>query len=327
MVKILKGDNMSNNDGIRPSEDSSFYYKILDVGGVTNDVNSIKEHFFDPNRGFTDGRDIDPGFFLEPADPGSYNFNIDIDGDGVEEEVRFAEFEDSGFYLDPNKDAREAAQEHNSGEFQKAAQFAQENGLTAVLVEVDPGMLAVSLHTKPEVIYLDNEGNRVQPDNAPGLDFHHSDGQGDLFADLDLGGLEGAVYPDQTEPAEPLSPWDRFALGVPDIGIQTLPNDFSQPDAGYQTLPHDLSRDPVGIELLALLNNPDEPVQTWDNAGPLQLSLNDMGWGDAVITDGFSSLSTGDNASLRSVEAEQAMALQSSPLDSTFVEPATKVNL
>lgn len=318
---------MGVSGGIKPSDNSFFYYRILDVGGVNDDISDVQKHFFDPTNPEPtpisididgDGveeefritnRDIDPGFYLEPEDIGDDGFNERFPN-GIDH--------DPGFYLDPNKEAREAAQLHNSTEFQKAVQFAEENGITAVLVELDPGMAAVSLNTTPEVMYLDADGNRIAPPGAPELEFHNSSGQSGFglggldLDDFGLGGDGRSVDPSEAVPAEPeVSSWDKFSLGAPDFGIQPLPYTYSTP-----------LDSPAIVEML---NNLEEPAQTWDYNGGVRLAVNEMEWGGSVISDGFTEFGAGGNASFRTAEAEQA--LTQNGLETAPADVAVKVNL
>lgn len=338
---------MGVSGGIKPSDNSLFYYRILDVGGVNNDVSDVQKHFFNPTNPEPtpisididgDGveeefripnHDIDSGFYLEPEDIGDDGFNERFPN-GIDH--------DPGFYLDPNKEAREAAQLHNSTEFQKAVQFAEENGITAVLVELDPGMAAVSLNTTPEVMYLDADGNRIAPPGAPELEFHNSSGQSGFglggldLDDFGLGGDGRSVEPSEAVPAQPggmdaapvvpegraavpVEPdnraWDKFSLGAPDFGIQPLPYTYSTP-----------LDSPAIVEML---NNLEEPAQTWDYNGGVRLAVTEMEWGGSVISDGFTEFGAGGNASFRTAEAEQAL-LQNGP-EAAPTDVSVKVNL
>lgn len=163
------------------------FYHIIGVGGVTNDANgnevpatpdNVAKHFPQPLP------------YEEPE------YKIDTDGDGVP---------DTTFKVGPVEMPMMPPPDYSDGfgpvdmptmpgpedseEFKRCAEFAKENGLTAVLVEPrqDVGSdgrltgITTMAWIEPTVIYLDKDGNEVDPEGAPGYG---------ILSNIDLGDLE-----------------------------------------------------------------------------------------------------------------------------------------
>jgi len=171
----------------------SGYYDILAVGGVTadNDGSSvpatkenIAEHFPEPTP-----------YVPEVPQLRDDGFLIDIGPD--------TGFSDDGFLIE------KPSHENNAG-FIAASAFAKENGLTAVLVKerqdvgpdgAETGRMTL-LNKLPEVIYLDAQGNQVEPEGAP------ESGFGQLFKGLQqsIGEDHGSLLKPQTRDHAALEP-------------------------------------------------------------------------------------------------------------------------
>jgi len=174
------------------------FYHILAVGGVTADDNgqqipatqeNVQDYFPEPLPMIED----DNGYSAVPMP------TYDVD-------TNMPELRDDGFIMKGPDPADNPA-------FREAVEFAKENGLTAVLVEerqdVDADGRERPMQTLrqnfPKTIYLDQEGNQVEPEGAPS-----SNPFGAFFKDLSS--LEGELTDDWGATAHEFSTGNGFTI-------------------------------------------------------------------------------------------------------------------
>lgn len=160
---------MQQNDGIK--SDQGYPYNILAVGGADyNSPGDVQKFFHTPSppepqtiKVDMDGDGIEEEIPLNLHDDGMYvdpaTLKVDIDGDGIPEEIKPIEMPMRGPAYLTGDDAA----------FNDCVDFAKENGLNAVLVKAMPieGNIMYDVDYLPTVIYLDKDGNEVQPEGAP----------------------------------------------------------------------------------------------------------------------------------------------------------------
>ena len=187
------------------------FYDILAVGGYTTDdsgqpvtatEDNIQKHFPEPQI-----RE-EPENNFGPVEMPSPDFSSDM-----------PELRDDGFY-------KAGPSHEDNPNFQDAVDFAEQNGLTAVLVQprqdvdsqgYETGMQTLAYKT-PKIIYLDQEGNQVEPEGAP-----QNNPFGALFDDLSS--LQGDLIDTWGQNAHDFSAGNGFPI---ENMFSTIPNTLTE---------------------------------------------------------------------------------------------------
>lgn len=126
--------------------------------------------------------------------------------DWLERELEYKKlYEVKNPIVDNNRmmERMQEAAEANAEEFKKASEFAEKNGLTAVLVSTlqNPSNLAY-IHSDDitSVIYLDQDGKQVEPEGAPKLSFEDRSGKLEKIDLSDFG--DTTLLPKDFEPGD-----------------------------------------------------------------------------------------------------------------------------